>query len=86
MIGLAKVVIDLSSRNGTGRQQYRGLVRGRYRSRKVAGRLDRSTDRGRSRNDPSVQTAVSDGLSFNRERIYHSTHQSGTRGYAKKRI
>ena len=43
MIGLAKVVIDLSSRNGTGRQQYHGLVRGRYRSRKVAGRsLDRS--------------------------------------------
>ena len=36
-----------------------------------------------SRNDPSVQTAVSGGLSFNRERIYHSTHQSGTRGYAK---
>ena len=31
--------------------------------------------------DPSVQTAVSSGISVSRERVYHSTSQSGTKGY-----
>ena len=31
--------------------------------------------------DPSVQTVVSSGISVGRERVYHFTSQSGTKGY-----